>query len=57
MYKEFREVNAVVKTSPGYFNANAPDLKLVQSIQRSKRSAGGTICQAKQKRPLRLNVN
>ena len=31
----------VVKTSAGFFNAVAPDMKLEQSIQQSKKGAGG----------------
>ena len=38
----------VVKTSAGFFNAVAPDMKLEQSIQRFKKGAGGIIGQTKQ---------
>ena len=36
-----------VKTSPGFFNAVAPGMKLGQNIQRSKKGAGGIIGQTK----------
>ena len=38
----------VVKTSAGFFNAVAPDMKLEQGIQWSKKGAGGIIGQTKQ---------
>ena len=38
----------VVKTSAGFFNAVAPDMKLEQNIQRSKKGVGITIGQTKQ---------
>ena len=48
IYKEFMEGKFVVKTSADFFNAVEPDMKLEQSIQRSKKSAGGIIGQTKQ---------
>ena len=42
------ERNFVVKTSAGFFNAAAPDMKLEQSIQLSKNDVGGIIGQTKQ---------
>ena len=48
IYKEFMEGKFVVKTSTGFFNVVAPDMKLEQSIQRSKKGAGGTTGQMKQ---------
>ena len=38
----------VVKTHTGTFNAVSPDMKLEQSIQRSKKGSGGIIGQTKQ---------
>ena len=37
----------VVKTYAGFFNAVAPEMKLKQSIQQSKKAAGGIVGQAK----------
>ena len=47
-YIEFMEGKFVVKTSAGFFNAVAPDMKLKQSIQQSKKGAGGITGQTKQ---------
>ena len=48
IFKEFMEGKFLVKTSAGFFNAVAPDIKLEQHIQRSKKVAGGIIGQTKQ---------
>ena len=48
LYKEFSEGKFVVKTLNGNFNAVSPDMKLEQTIQRSKKSPGGVIGQTKQ---------
>ena len=48
IHKEFMEGKFIVKTSAGFFKGVAPDMKLVQSIQRSKKGAGGIIGQTKQ---------
>ena len=47
IYKEFMKGKFVVKTIPGNFNAVAPDMKLEQTIQRSKKGTGGIIGQLK----------
>ena len=38
----------MMRTSAGFFNAVAPNMKLEQSIQRSKKDSGGIIGQTKQ---------
>ena len=48
VYAEFLKGNFVVKTNPGRFNAVAPDMKLEQTIQRSKKSSSGIIGQTRQ---------
>ena len=45
VYKHFQEGKFVVKTNAGYFKAVAADMKLEQSIQRSKKDPGGIIGQ------------
>ena len=47
VYKHFQEGKFVVKTNAGYFKAVAADMKLEQSIQRSKKGPGGIIGQTK----------
>ena len=37
IYKEFMKGKFVVKTKKGSFNAVSPDMKLEQTIQRSKK--------------------
>ena len=46
-YEEFMKGKFVVKTNPGNFNAVVPDMKLEQTIQRSKKGTGGIIGQTK----------
>jgi len=43
IYKNFLDGKFVVKTGHGHFNAVAPDMKLEQTIQRSKKGAGGVV--------------
>ena len=45
VYKHFQEGKFVVKINAGYFKAVAADMKLEQSIQRSKKDPGGIIGQ------------
>ena len=45
IYELFLGGHFVVKTNIGSFNAVAPDMKLEQTIQRSKKSSGGVIGQ------------
>ena len=47
IYKHFQVGKFVVKTKPGFYKSVAPDMKLEQSIQRSKKSPGGIIGQTK----------
>ena len=47
IYKNFLDGKFVVKTGHGHFNAVAPDMKLEQTIQRSKKGAGGVVGQMK----------
>ena len=46
-FQEFKRGLFVVKTSPGSFRANSPDMPLEQTIQRSKKSPGGIIGQTR----------
>ena len=49
IYDQFKNNQMiVVKTNRGSFNVVAPDMRLEQSIQRSKKGAGGIIGQTKQ---------
>ena len=49
IYEQFTKSRIfVIKTKPGSFNSVALDMKLEQSIQRSKKGFGGIIGQAKQ---------
>ena len=48
LYKSLLEGNFVFQTGSGNYNAAAPDMKLEQTIQRSKKGAGGVISQTKQ---------
>ena len=48
IYKKFMDRKFVVKTNAGYFRAVSPDMKLEQTIQRSKKGSGGIIGQTKQ---------
>ena len=50
IYKQFTDGCFVVKQYSGLFNAESPDMKLEQSIQRSQKSAGGIIGQTRQVR-------
>ena len=43
IHAEFLKGNFVVKSNAGSFNAVAPDMKLEQTIQRSKKSSSGVI--------------
>ena len=45
VYKHFQEGKFVVKKNAGYSKAVAADMKLEQSIQRSKKDPGGIIGQ------------
>ena len=45
VYKHFQEGKFVVKTNAENFKAVAADMKLEQSIQRSKKDPGGIIGQ------------
>ena len=48
MYQQFKAIHMFVgKTNTGSFNDVAPDMKLEQTIQRSKKGAGGIIGQTK----------
>ena len=47
VYRHFQEKKFVVKTNAGYFKAVPADMKLEQSIQRSKEDPGGIIGQTK----------
>ena len=47
VYRHFQEKMFVVKTNAGYFKAVPADMKLEQSIQRSKKDPGATIGQTK----------
>ena len=47
VYKHFQEGKFVVKTNAENFKAVAADMKLEQSIQRSKKGPGGIIGQMK----------
>ena len=47
VYKHFQKGISVVKTNAGYFKAVAADMKLEQSIHRSKNDPGEIIGQAK----------
>ena len=48
IYKEFMKGKFLVKTQTGNFNVVSPDMKLEQTIQRSKKSAAGIIGQTRQ---------
>ena len=49
VYEQFKANHMfVVKTNTGSFNAEAADMKLEQTIQRSKKGAVGTTGQTKQ---------
>ena len=49
MHKQFKANHMlVVKTNTGSFSALAPDMKLKQTIQRSKKCPGGAIGQTRQ---------
>ena len=48
IYEEFMDGKFFVKTNTGYFRAVSPDMKLEQTIQRSKKGSGGIIGQTKQ---------
>ena len=48
IYKEFMKGKFAVKTKKGRFNAVSPDIKLEQTIQRSKKSTSGIIGQSRQ---------
>ena len=48
MYKEFIKGKFVVKTQIGNFNGVPPDMKLEQTIKRSKKSAADIIGQTQQ---------
>ena len=41
VYKHFQERKFIVKINAGYFKAVAADMKLEQSVQRSKKGPGG----------------
>ena len=43
IYEQFRKGNLAVKRKPGTFNGAAPDMKLEQTIQRSKQIQSGII--------------
>ena len=48
--KLFLSGHFVVKTNTGSFNGVAPDMKLEQTIQRSKKSSGGVIGETSNKK-------
>ena len=48
IYDHFKNVEFVAKGKPSTFNAVSPDMKLEQTIQRSKKSQSGIIGQARQ---------
>ena len=48
IYDQFMQGNFVLQTEPGGFKANSPDMRLEQTIQRSKKSSGGIIGQTRQ---------
>ena len=50
IYELFLSRHFVVKTNTGSFNRVAPDMKLEQTIQRSKKSVGGVIGQTSNKK-------
>ena len=45
--QHFNNGQFVVQPSPGSFKANSPDMRLEQTIQRSKKSPGGIIGQTR----------
>ena len=45
IYDHFKNREFVVKGKPGTFNAVSPDMKLEQTIQRSRKSQSGIIGQ------------
>ena len=49
IYKNYLDGKFFVKTGHGHFNAVAPDMKLEQTIQRSKKGAGGVVGQTTHK--------
>ena len=49
VYEQLMLRQFVVQTEHGGFKDNSPDMRLEQSIQRSKKSEGGIIGQTKQK--------
>ena len=48
IYDLFKKGKFVVKTNTGFFRAVGADMKLEQTIQRSKKGSGGVIGQTKQ---------
>ena len=50
IYELFLSRNFVVKTNTGSFNRVAPDMKLEQTIQHSKKSVGRVIGQTSNKK-------
>ena len=48
IYDHFKNGEFVVKGKPGTFNAVTPDMKLEQTIQRSKKSQSVIIGQTRQ---------
>ena len=48
IYEKFMQGHSVVKQNNGVFNAVAQDMKLEQTIQRSKKSVKGIIGQTRQ---------
>ena len=49
IYDHFKNGEFAVKSTPGTFNAVSPDMKLEQTIKRSKKSQSGIIGQTRQK--------
>ena len=47
IYDQFKKGKFVVKTNTAFFRAVGPDMKLEQTIQRSKKGSGGVIDQTK----------
>ena len=48
IYEEFANGHFAVQVEGGAFSANSPDMRLEQTIQRSKKGVGGIIGQTKQ---------